>query len=265
MDLIMQIVNWIGVIYIGIPLLALFVAFVYFLFGGKISQPTLDKVIDISKWYIVSVAIVFAAKTIESGFSERETGIREMEVYDKYVSTILAADNIEARWKLAQYFSTVTPTQRLRDRWINYKTEITPDYNNFKKLEEQESKLLSKGELSKEDQQELNSIQQEKATFERSLVDSRVGRYVIVFTGDTNLNLAKHEIEKLKKAGIDDTKIYFRRNSYRTISKSFADRSDAAAYMKKYKDKLRPDVYIVDLDKWCAKDTYNDEGFYSCE
>jgi len=86
-----------------------------------------------------------------------------------------------------------------------------------------------------------------------------------VFTGVTDLNQAKIQIENLKKAGMDEPKIYYRRNSYRTISKPFAERSDTVLYMRKHKDKLRPDVYVVDLEKWCPNDTYSDEGYYSCE
>jgi hypothetical protein len=66
---------------------------------------TKDKVIDLIKWSISSVAIVLVTLIIDTGFRERSTGIQEMQVYDKYVDIILKADNIEQRWKLCEYFS----------------------------------------------------------------------------------------------------------------------------------------------------------------
>jgi len=127
MESITLTLNIIGLIYVAMPLVFSIIFLIYYLLGKRISQENLNKTIEFSKWYLVSVAIVFSAKMIESGFSERETGLKEMQVYDKYVETILKADNIEARWRLAEYFAAVTPTDRLRERWIAYKDVI-----NFK-------------------------------------------------------------------------------------------------------------------------------------
>ncbi|MEQ8907490.1 pilin [Ekhidna sp.] len=264
MEVISNIINWFGLVYVGIPLLAIVILSIYFIWGGKISKENLEKLIEISKWYIVSVAIVFSAKTIEAGFTEREAGIKEMQVYDKYVATILEADNIETRWKLAQYFSTVTPTERLRDRWIAYKDTIKSDYKKFKELEETENKLLSQATLTQEEQQKLNTVQQEKATYERSLLEINVGRWVIVFTGDTNLQESEYELNNLKNAGIENPKIFYRGNYFRTISKIFTSKSEAAAYLDAHKSKLRSDVYIVNLDKWCPNEHFTDK-YYTCE
>lgn len=91
-----------------------------------------EKWIDLLKWFISSVCIVIVTIVIDSGFKEREAGIKEMEVYDKYVEIILQADNIEQRWKLCEYFSIVTPTERLRNRWKAYKDTISEDYYTWK-------------------------------------------------------------------------------------------------------------------------------------
>lgn len=91
-----------------------------------------NKWIDLLKWFISSVCIVVVTLIIDSGFKDREAGIKEMEVYDKYVHIILQADNIEQRWKLCEYFSIVTPTERLRNRWQAYKDTISQDYFNWK-------------------------------------------------------------------------------------------------------------------------------------
>ncbi len=95
-----------------------------------------DKWIELIKWFIASVVIVVVTLIIDTGFREREAGIKEMEVYDKYVEIILKADNIEQRWKLCEYFSIVTPTERLRLRWQAYRDTISADYFTWKKTQD---------------------------------------------------------------------------------------------------------------------------------
>lgn len=266
METITQIIDWFALVYIGIPLLSFFILVIYSLFGGKISKEYLDKIIEFSKWYIVSVAVVFAAKVIETSFSERETGIKEMQLYDKYVSTILEANNIESRWKLAEYFSTVTPTDRLRERWIAYKNTIEADYRQFKTLAAKEDSLLSKDSLTAIQIKDLNKVQREKSTYEGKLVENKIGRWVIVFTADTDLEQSKFEWNKLIKAGIDNPKIYLRNNSYRTISKIFLTRQEALDYLNANMGKLRPDAYIVNLNNWCPNEEFNSkENYYECK
>ncbi len=264
MDTLTSIINWFGVAYVAIPLLSFIVLLCYFLFGGKISKEVLDKIIEFGKWYIVSVAIVFAAKIVESSFTERETGIKEMQVYDKYVATILEADNIEARWKLAEYFSTVTPTERLRVRWVAYKDIIETDYIAFKELVNKENELLSQESLTSNQKSVLNNVQLEKAQYERKLINKSTGNWCIVFTGDATLDQSTYELNNLIKSGIDDPKIYFRNNSYRVISKIFSSKQDALDYVLLNKQKIRNDAYIVNKDTWCPNESFTGE-FYECK
>lgn len=101
-----------------------------------------DKLIELIKWTISSVCIVIVTLIIDTGFREREAGIKEMEVYDKYVDIILQADNIEQRWKLCEYFSIVTPTERLRTRWQAYRDSISKDYYLWKSKQRVDSILI---------------------------------------------------------------------------------------------------------------------------
>jgi len=129
----------ISFIYVALPIVFIVGLGVYYLFGKTISSEAWDKLGEFSKWYIVSVALVFAGNMIKDGFTERETGIKEMQVYDKYVDLILEADNIEKRWKLTEYFAVVTPTERLRERWVAYQDSIRDDYNNFLEISSEEN------------------------------------------------------------------------------------------------------------------------------
>lgn len=132
--------------------------------------------VEILKWFIGSVALVIITMIIDKGFKERAAGIQEMQAYDKYVEVILKADNIEERWKLSEYFSTVTPTERLRDRWTEYKNLLNEDYARFKELKKLETELqnqknaaFSREPISETDKK-LSEIQLQLAPFEQKLI-----------------------------------------------------------------------------------------------
>lgn len=264
METLTRALNIIGLIYVVIPLVFLIIVAIYYLFGKKISKENIDKIIDFSKWYLVSVAVVFSAKLVEEGFSERETGLKEMQVYDKYVETILKADNIEARWKLAQYFATVTPTDRLRNRWIAYQDTIQKDYLDFMEYKKKEAELTNKETLSVDEKNNLEFVQRSIASYEGKLIDNASGRWVIVFTGDKNIETSEYERDNLIKAGIEEPRILFRNNSFRIVSHEFSTRQEAGAYLDTYKNKIRKDAYIINLNSWCPRENFNGR-FYECE
>lgn len=88
------------------------------------------------KWAVVSVVMVMVAILIEGGIKERSIGIQEMQAFDKYIQVILKTNNIEERLKLAEYFSVITPTQRLRDRWIAYRNMLKSELGKYKMLKQ---------------------------------------------------------------------------------------------------------------------------------
>jgi hypothetical protein len=107
-----------------------------------------EKTIELIKWIVSSVVIVFVTLFVESMFKDREVGIEEMKIYNQYVDIILNSDNIEQRWRLAEYFSIVTPTKRLRERWVDYQNVLADDYKKYKGLSETEEKILSNEEFA---------------------------------------------------------------------------------------------------------------------
>lgn len=126
-----------------------------------------DQYIELFKWFISSVAIVVVTLIIDTGFRERETGINEMKLYSDYVDVILKANNIEERYKLADYFATVTPTDRLRDRWVEYRNSIVESYHEFQALKTREAELIASG---KDVSNELIKIQAQKEKHEGGLM-----------------------------------------------------------------------------------------------
>jgi len=134
--------------------------------------------VEIIKWLIGSIAITVATLIIDNGFKERDAGIQEMQAFDKYVEVILKADDIESRWLLSQYFATVTPTERLRQRWIAYQDSIEDDYRTYKALtqekialEQQLDTISSPTVLSKHDLR-MEEIKMQLAPLNKKLIGS---------------------------------------------------------------------------------------------
>lgn len=141
---------------------------------------TKDNIIELIKWFIGSVVIVVTTLIIDTGFKEREAGVKEMEVYDKYVDIILKADNIEQRWKLCEYFSIVTPTERLRSKWQSYKDSIQDDYLSWKKSQSDTLETgLNNSSLLGVDKTP-NAKDLEKRGFE-SLLDKDIEESIVLF------------------------------------------------------------------------------------
>lgn len=84
--------------------------------------------IDLGKWAVVSVGLVIMTKIIDTGFKDREVGIKEINEYDKYVSLVTDNNKISERRLLAQYFAHVTPSKTLQKGWQSYFNTIDEEY-----------------------------------------------------------------------------------------------------------------------------------------
>lgn len=87
--------------------------------------------------------------------------------------------------------------------------------------------------------------------------------WVIVFTADNNLEQAEYEIDQLKKAEINEVRLFLRNGKYRTLSKAFSSKSSAESYLSGIKNKVRNDVYIVNLKTWCLNKKKK-ENYFEC-
>ena len=87
---------WLGIFFILTSLSGIFV--IYSIIKNKsIENENIDKIIELGKWFIVSVAITLSVSIVNDGFREREQDIKEMEIFDKYVDTILEAAGVEKK------------------------------------------------------------------------------------------------------------------------------------------------------------------------
>lgn len=201
---------------------------------------------------------------MENGFQERDTGLKEMEGFDKYVTIITDTKGIDKRWELCKYFTTVTPTKRLRDGWLAYQESIKKDYDAFEALQKREDNIIKKDSLTKADQKELASINIEKAKFETSITGNSQENWVIIFTSDTNLPQAQYEFDRLIKAGIDSPRLILRGGLYQTTSGNYNSRAEAQSYLTSVKSKFTSNPYVSNMAAWCANPVYNGT-YYECK
>jgi uncharacterized protein YeeX (DUF496 family) len=123
-------------------------------------------IIDTLKWFISFLIIGYFGYVIKSQLEERTLGLEEMKAFDKYTETVLKANNIEERWKLCEFYSLVTPTERLRIRWEMYRKHIQHDYKEYVALKKLEQYLQDS--LSQSNNQ-LKRIKQKLKPYEKRL------------------------------------------------------------------------------------------------
>jgi hypothetical protein len=84
----------------------------------------------------------------------------------------------------------------------------------------------------------------------------------VVFSGDATLDAAKYEVTVVApKLGIPNAAVYFRQNSYRSVS-VVESRTQADQVLAKAKQR-RSDAYIINLSTWCPGAAEKD-GYREC-
>lgn len=88
--------------------------------------------VELFKWLIGSVALVVMTAIIDWGFKDRAAGLQEIQQYDKYATELIVLNNDPVKKRmLAQFFSKVTPSEKLRDGWEKYFKEVDLEYKAF--------------------------------------------------------------------------------------------------------------------------------------
>ena len=95
---------------------------------------------------------------------DKEAEFREMQRLGEFVKHALA-ENVAIRNRFAQYFSTVTRSKELRERWVEYaslvKQEYTQQEAKKKELEELKTKLLAAQSRGESVASELKKVKSE--------------------------------------------------------------------------------------------------------
>lgn len=123
------------------------------------------------KWAVGFLVFICVTNKVNNSFRDRAISLQEMKAFDSYVDIIHKADNADDRWKLAVFFSAVTPSDSLRARWVVYKDSIRAEYDSFIVLKKQQTALQSKvvqgkdpGALAK-----LNQVTNQLIPYEKKL------------------------------------------------------------------------------------------------
>ncbi len=96
--------------------------------------------LDFIKWIVASGSLVWAAFLINTGFKDRQLGMDEIKAYQFHLPIITDHSKVSERRLLAQFFSTVTPSKKLRKGWAEYLKLVQQDYDSLK----QEKAMLEK-------------------------------------------------------------------------------------------------------------------------
>ncbi|WP_410498670.1 SPOR domain-containing protein [Chitinibacter sp. S2-10] len=244
---------WLSIFFILASLLG--VVTVYLLIMNKnVDNERIDKIIDIGKWFIVSVAITLSATIVNDGFREREQDIKEMEIFDKYVATILESNSLEKRKLLCEYFASVSPEGAMKQSWKQYEKivdqHIYEDKKDINKIVEIDKKIET-GVATDLDKQQKAILEEKSKIRNQSLVlreDEK--KMVIIAGGDKSVELANDEIKKVKALNYSGI-IYKKGGSYRTVVGPFPDEGIMIAALGELKEKVNKTAYPVDVRVWC--------------
>ena len=99
---------------------------------------TTTEKIELFKWFLGSVVLVLIPIIINWGIDDRRQGLDEVKQYDKFATELILTNNSLGKRRLvAQYFSYVIPSEKLRKPWERY----------YKLLDMQYKEILSKDSL----------------------------------------------------------------------------------------------------------------------
>lgn len=134
-----------GIFFIIISLVGIIA--IYFIIKNKsIENNNIDKIVELGKWFLISVAITLSASIINDNFRERNQDIQELAVFEKHLNSITKAGGGKERQELCEYFAAVSPKGAIRDSWERYKivvdkeaTDYTKNIKNLNAILEKES------------------------------------------------------------------------------------------------------------------------------
>ena len=131
-------------------------------------------IFDVAKWLIGSVALVIVTMVIDYGFRDRAAGVEEVKQYDRYVTTLIVLNKeVGPRRLLAQYFSYVLPSDKLRKCWQNYYWVVNVEYQAMVKkdsiLGSKLKSFMTMKAITQEQQIEFEALDKEKHRTEKEL------------------------------------------------------------------------------------------------
>lgn len=113
-------------------------------------------------------------------------------------------------------------------------------------------------------QESVNKTLTENTAFiDKAAQVINANQWGVVYGGDTSLEDAQYEINTIaKKYQIPNTQIFYRENSYRSVSLANT-REEAKQVLSNAKNR-RQDSYIVNMSQWCPNPVSKD-GYIQCQ
>jgi hypothetical protein len=170
--------------------------FIYALMRRKtLEQTQLDKLIEIGKWMILSLAVTSIVSIVADGFKERTQDLAELNYFDKYSTIITKHEAVEEQYLLSEYFAAVSPSGSMRDSWTRYKDILQPKYDSMLVLNQRskpfDAKILNGDTLTPREQKEYNKI-----NIEKKMINDQLAK-----TGENQkLSFGVYSIENSKDA-----------------------------------------------------------------
>jgi len=129
--------------------------------------------VELFKWLIGSVVLVVMTTIIDWGFKDRAAGLQEIEQYDKYATELIVLNNDPVKKRmLAQFFSKVTPSEKLREGWEKYYVEVDAEYREFLR-KDSIAQLKLKALMDKDTSLLSESQKKEKEQLENQVIETR--------------------------------------------------------------------------------------------
>lgn len=124
-------------IFVAITIAAMVIAF-KLIKNGTYETEKLDKLIELFKYTIVSVAIATTTLVISDLFKEREQDVKELQYFDTYAQDMKKVDGIQERYQLSKYLSIVAPNGEMKASWAQYYDSVKVEYKEYLRLKKEE-------------------------------------------------------------------------------------------------------------------------------
>jgi len=200
--------------------------------------------IDLIKWFLGSFVIVVMTTIISYKFQDREHGLNEMNQYDKYVTELIVLNkDLGKRRLLAQYFAYVTPSDKLREPWMNYYLLLDKEY---KQLQRQDSLITI--QLSNSDSTSNKHLLEKQEEIKQKLNDD------LVMPGDNKVNEASR-LERLGFEAVLNGDIQSAINYFQQCESVYPSYHSSYEIIKYLKSNINSDKKVIckDLLKWTWK------------
>lgn len=201
--------------------------------------------IELVKWFLGSFVVVIMTTIISYQFQDREHGLNEMNQYDKYVTELIVLNkDLGKRRLLAQYFAYVTPSEKLREPWMNYYLLLDAEY----KLLQVQDSLVTQQILLSNDTVSKQHLLEKSSEIKKKLDDQ------LVMPGDNKID----EAAKFERLGFEsvlsgDIKLaisYF--EQCEKVYPSYHSSWEIIKYLKENSQKDKKTI-CKDLLKWTWK------------